>query len=214
MKKRERILLVLAVGVIAVAVADRLVLGPLTGAWQGLNHTMTSRRAELTAARELIKRGDSLREHYRALAEQVTGEAGVQDVGNRESAFLAFLQRCADQADLEIDKEKPTRRARDHQLPGRGRGDDVKRYTETTVSLSFTCSIEPLVRFLAEVGAGEEPVRVCSLRVSSPDPAGQPLEVSLSLSTVALPLVEQSLASGARGVPGPVLVSQARGRNP
>jgi len=223
MKRRERILVILAAGVIALAVADRLVLGPLSGAWHGLSERLTARQAELTAARELIKREDSLRERYRVLVKQVAGGAGAHDVGARESAFLTFLQRCADRAGLEIAKEKPTRRAREHQVSRRNRKNGVKRYTETTVSLSFTCSMEALVRFLAEAGAGGsdgaagEPVRVCSLRISSLDPAGRSLEVSLSLSTVALPLVEdlahrrveESLADGARGTPGAVLVSQA-----
>ena len=219
MKKRERILVIVAAGVIALALADRLVLRPLSGAWQGLSQRLTSRRAELTAARELIKREDSLRERYRVLVEQVAGGAGAHDVGARESAFLAFLQRCADRAGLGIANETPTRRARDHQVPGSDRKNGVKPYTETTVSLSFTCSIEALVRFLAEAGAGEsdgsagEPVRVCSLRISSLDPAGRSLEVSLSLSTVALPLALEP-AEGRRAVASPGLMTQVTGVDP
>jgi len=180
MKRRERLLAILAVAVLALVVADRLVLGPVTTLWKGLNQRLAVRRAELTAARELVSRSEDLRARYQALATSVEEEAGT-----RESTFLAFLHTAAGSAGLEIVSERPARAWHG------GRGPGTLRYAETTVSLTFTCSMEALVRFLYELEVGQEPVRVRQLRVTSLDPAGRALEVSVRLSTVVLPPVEK-----------------------
>lgn len=191
MKRRERILAVVASAVLVLAVVDLLVLGPLAGVWQRLKADLTARRAELVAARELIKRDDALRSRYRRLAARVEGDVGV-----RESRFLAFLRTSAERAGLEIATEKPSRRSH-----GR-RGSGSLRSTESAVGLTFTCSMEALVRFLVELAAGEEAVRVTKLDVTSLDPAGRSLKVSLGLTTLALPAAEEPAPEAAAGRTG------------
>ena len=206
MKRRERLLAVVAGVVVALAVADRLVMGPLVGLWKGQSQRLALSQAELLDARELLKRKDSLLARYHGLTARVEGE-----VGARESQFLAFLHAAAQRAGIEIASEKPTRSwyvwssaSASDQSPGSGPQTGWLRYAETTVSLTFTCSLEALVRFLVECGAGQsdlqtdgpvggaggEAVRVRYLRIASLDPAGKSLEVSLRLSTVLLPALE------------------------
>lgn len=179
MKSRERILALVAGAVLVLAVAELLVLGPLARRWERTKEDLDARQAELAAGRELIKREGQLRTRYQELASRVEGE-----VGARESRFLTFLQEAAERAGLQIASEKPSRRS----YGGRGQGSF--RYTESTVNLTFTCSMDALVRFLAGLGAGEEAVRVRQLEVTSLDPAGRSLKVSLYLTTLALPLTE------------------------
>ena len=179
MKSRERILALVAGAVLVLAVAELLVLGPLARRWQRTKEHLGARRAELAAGRELIKRESQLRARYRELASRVEGA-----VGARESRFLGFLQGAANRAGLQIASEKPSRRS----YGARGQGS--LRYTESTVNLTFTCSMEALERFLAELAGGEEAVRVRQLEVTGLDPAGRSLKVSLYLTTLALPLTE------------------------
>ncbi len=211
MKRRERLLAVLAGVVVVLAVADRLLLGPLTGVWQGQSQRLAFGRAELIDARELLKRKDSLLARYQGLTSRAEGEVGVQ-----ESEFLAFLNTAAGRAGVEIASEKPTRswrvwssKSASQPTPGSGREAGSLRYAETTVSLTFTCSLEALVRLLAELGAAGEAVRVRSLRIASADPAGRSLEVSLRLSTVLLPALERPVV-GSGGATGPDSVSRSR----
>ena len=180
MKRRERILALLAGGVLALALAELLVLGPLAGLWQRTKVELGASRAELAAARELIKREDTLKARYRKLASRVEGE-----VGTREARFLAFLQSAADRAGLKIGSENPRRRSY------RSRGSESLPRTESSVGLAFACSMEALVRFLVELAAGEEAVRVSQLEVTSLDPAGRSLKVSLHLTTLTLPQTEE-----------------------
>lgn len=211
MKRRERLLAVLAGVVVVLAVADRLVMGPLTGVWQGQSQRLAFGQAELIDARELLKRKDSLLARYQGLTTRVEGEVGAQ-----ESDFLAFLHTAAGRAGVEIASEKPTRswrvwssKSASQPTPGSGREVGSLRYAETTVSLTFTCSLEALVRLLAELGAAGEAVRVRSLRIASADPAGRSLEVSLRLSTVLLPSLGGP-AVGSGGATGPDSVSRSR----
>ncbi|MCK4300378.1 MAG: hypothetical protein KAX80_12630, partial [Planctomycetes bacterium] len=90
MKRRERLLAVLAGVVVVLAVADRLLLGPLTGVWQGQSQRLAFGQAELIDARELLKRKDSLLARYQGLTSRAEGEVGAQ-----ESEFLAFLNTAA-----------------------------------------------------------------------------------------------------------------------
>lgn len=217
MKRRERLLAVLAGVVVVLAVADRLLLGPLTGVWQGQSQRLAFGQAELIDARELLKRKDSLLARYQGLTSRAEGEVGAQ-----ESEFLAFLHTAAERAGVEIASEKPTRswrvwssKSASQPTPGSGGEMGSLRYAETTVSLTFTCSLEALVRFLVECAAGEsngsagEAVRVRSLRIASADPAGRSLEVSLRLSTVLLPSLGGP-AVGSGGATAPDSASRSR----
>lgn len=203
-ERRRRVLVLVAVVVVAAAVLDRVVLGPVAGLWRGLSARLSARQAELSAARELIKRAESMRAQYRRLARYVEGEPGT-----RESEFLAFLHAASQRAGVRIASEKPVRNWRG------GRG--AVRYAETTVSLTFTSSLEALVRFLVELAAGEEPVRVRSVRIVGQDPAGRSLEVALRLSTVILPGGSEGTAAGPRrgaGSPGSGSTKPAPGSRP
>ncbi len=211
MRRRERLLAVLAGVVVVLAVADRLLMGPLTGVWQGQSQRLAFGQAELIDARELLKRKDSLLARYHGLTTRVEGEVGAQ-----ESDFLAFLHTAAGRAGVEIASEKPTRswrvwspKSASQRTPGSGRKVGSLRYAETTVTLTFTCSLEALVRLLAELGAAGEAVRVRSLRIASAGPAGRSLEVSLRLSTVLLPALGGP-AVGSGGGTGPDSVSRSR----
>ena len=211
MRRRERLLAVLAGVVVVLAVADRLLMGPLVSVWQGQSQRLAFSQAELIDARELLKRKDSLLARYQGLTTRVEGEVGAQ-----ESDFLAFLHTAAGRAGVKIASEKPTRswrvwssKSASQRTPGSGREVGSLRYAETTVSLTFTCSLEALVRLLAELGAAGEAVRVRSLRIASADPAGRSLEVSLRLSTVLLPALEGP-AVGSGGATGPDSVSRSR----
>ena len=186
-ERRRRVLVLVAVVVVAVAVVDRVVLRPVAGLWRATSARLSARQAELAAARELIKRGDSLRDRYQTLARYVEEEPGT-----RESNFLALLHAAAERAGVEIASEKPVRNWRGGRRPG------SIRHAETVVSLTFTSSLEALVRLLTELAAGGEPVRVRSVRIVSLDPAGRSLEVALRLSTVILPTGRE----GASGGPG------------
>jgi hypothetical protein len=53
--------------------------------------------------------------------------------------------------------------------------------------LTFTSSLEGVVRFLTELAAGQDAVRVRSFTLTAQDSAGQSLQVTLRLSTVILP---------------------------
>ncbi len=179
MKQRERILAVLAVAVLALALGDLVVLGPLAEVWHRTKADLSAARTELSASRELVKREETLRARYGALADRLEG-----DVGSREGRFLTFLQEAADRAGLSIASERPSRRSY-------GEGSKAQlAHTLSTVGLTFTCSVGALEHFLVELAAGEEAVRVKNLEVNSLDPAGSSLKVSLYLTTLTLPETE------------------------
>lgn len=194
MKRREYILALIAGAIVLVAVAQRLVLSPLRGAWQGLAARVSARRAALVSARELLKRADTLQARYRSSAAAVEG-----DPDTRQIAFLAFLQSAAGRAGVRVASEKPTLVWQGQGGRGAGAGGRVVRYGECTVSLNFTSSLEALVHFLTELAAGEEAVRVRSLQVAAQDPGGRSLKVTLRLSVVVLPSEAQRLASAETG---------------
>jgi nucleotide-binding universal stress UspA family protein len=184
MKRREYTLVVVAGAIVAAVVGERLVLSPLVGAWQGLKERVSAQQGALVAAQALVKRADTIQARYRSSARTVEG-----DPDTRAIEFLAFLHAAAGRAGVKVTAEKPS--------PPVWRGQQVRRgsvtdrgvgHAECTVNLTFTSSLEAVVRFLTELAAGEEAVRVLTLTVIAQDPGGQSLGVTLRLSTVILPV--------------------------
>jgi hypothetical protein len=183
MKRREHILALVAGAIVLAAVGQWLVLGPLVRAWQGLKDRVSVQEKALVAAQELVKRAGTLQARYQSSARTVEG-----DPDTRQIEFLAFLQSAAGRAGVKVTQEKPSPPVWRGQAGQRGRGTDRGvRYGECTVSLTFSSSLEAVVRFLTELAAGQEAVRVRSLRLTAQNSAGRSLEVSLRLSTVVLP---------------------------
>jgi hypothetical protein len=181
-KRREYILALIAGAIVLIAVAERLVFSPLGQAWHRLADRVSAQQAALASAEGLLKRADMLRARYRSSAAAAEG-----DPDTRKIDFLTFLQSSAGRAGVRVGTETPTRVAwRGQVSPGAGRSDQGVRYGECTVSLTFSSSMEALVRFLTELAAGKEAVRVRYLSLVGEDPAGRSLKVTLRLSTVVL----------------------------
>jgi len=175
MKQRERKLTIIAAVVAGLLLLDRLLLGPFLGAWESTGVRLRAQRSELAFARQLIRREDTLRARARTVVAPTQVEPGI-----RANDFLGFVHGAAQRSRLTIASEKPSIR-----VYGR-RGGETPVYAESSLSLTFTCSMEELVRFLAELAAGDQPVRVVALQLTGLDPGGRALKVTLALSTVAL----------------------------
>jgi hypothetical protein len=200
-KRREYILALVAGAVVLAAVAERLVLSPLGRAWQGLADHVSTQRAALASAQGLLKRAETLRARYQSSALTLEG-----DPDTRKIDFLMFLQSSAGRAGVRVTSETPALVWRRQAGPGAGRTSAAVGYGECTVSLAFTSSVEALVRFLTELAAGKEAVRVRSLQLTSEDLEGRSLKVTLRLSTVVLP-AEVRRPAGAQAERSPSLVA-------
>ena len=167
---RERVLLHLAVLVLAIAVWYSLLLGPMIERWKEVRVEVTSKELLYQKYMRMAQRESTTRDGYRGLVDRLRMK------GSEEEEMALFLKEIEG---LARDKMRITN-IKPHSAQ------DLDFYKRFNVEIECEGGMGSLVRFIYEAEQSQSMFRVRRLRIQAK--GGQPglLEVSLLLSKLSM----------------------------
>lgn len=166
---RKKWLVIAAVGLVGLFVADRFILSPLTSRWAEHSNRIAGLRAEVAEGQALLERAEQLEQRWEAMVESSL----PSNAGDAEGLVLASVNEWAGAAGVDVVALKP-----------RWRLDSEPPVLECSVS--GTGSIEQVAHFLYALEAGHESLRVEEIALSAEDEAGKALRMDLRFTGISL----------------------------
>jgi hypothetical protein len=170
LKNRQQLLAVVAIGLVAVWIGDRLLFTPLGAAWKDRADQVAKTRKDFVQGTQLLKREQTLETRWQDMA------AGLlsNDVSAAQSQLCGSLYRWAQERRVVITSIKPAWR----------RPEPDHATLECRVEASG--NLGALTQFLYDVERGQIALRVEDVELSSRDDSGQQLTLNLQLSGLVL----------------------------
>lgn len=168
MSRRERILALLVVALIALFAGDQLVLQPLMSRYEQLNLAAADLEDELRRARVLIENRAAVEHRWREM--NTTGLAAAPSAQR-----IAVQQRLTAWAD-DVGFNLAT--------VSTGQTQEREGFDETRFVASGSGSLRAVAGFLAALEHGDYPLRIIESDIASRDETGGDLTLRLTLSTL------------------------------
>jgi hypothetical protein len=168
-KNRQQLLIVLAIGVVALFAADKIIFSPLTNLWK-------SRSKQIAELKIQVNRGTSLMHRDRALRERwdsMRTNALPADRSAAEQQVLHGFDKWAQDSRVTITAVNPQWR-------------DSDDYSTLQCRVEGTGSLEGMRRFVYELEKDPMALRLESIELSSRDAEGQQLSIGLQVSGLVL----------------------------
>ena len=167
--KRERIIAILAVAAVGFLVANKFLVGPVTGKLQELETQKSQLRIELDEAQNLFRKRRVLEKRWKtALSE------GLQNEVEAEIKVGRAINEWSNEARLTLSSVKPERVASD------------KGLKEMTFVVVGTGSLDAVTQFLWKIETATLPIKVKDMQLGSSNESGQSMSVQLRLSALCL----------------------------
>ena len=176
-KNRQQLLVVIALSVVALFALDRIVLTPLTSAWQSRSKNITDLRNRLANGNNLIHRELGLRNHW---AEMQTN-ALPANRSLAEQRVLDAFNRWAQESRLNVTSVSP-------------QWHDQEDYSTLQCRVEATGSLDRVTQFLHKLEKDPMALRLETIELSSRDAEG--LQISLALQVSGLVLSPPAKTSG------------------
>jgi hypothetical protein len=169
-KNRQQILVLLAAAGVALLVADRLVITPLTRAWKERATRIADLKKSVSQGALLLQREQAIRHRW----DRMKTNTLPDNVSAAENEVLKAFERWSQDSRISISAIKP----------------QWKRPAEDYVTLECRAdafgSIEALTRFLYQVEKDPLALKVEAVEITSRDNEGRQLSLALQVSGLVL----------------------------
>jgi hypothetical protein len=172
---RQKLLLIAAGASVALLLLDRLLVSPLTKAWQSRRAEITRLQKSVTGGRSAIERGP----RTRSLWAEMQAQALESDPAKAEQDLITAFDRWGRAGSVELGSIKPQWK--------RGA---TNRYSLLECRVDATGTLSALSRFLFEVERSPLALRVDSVELTARDDNGQRLSLGLLVSGLRLTPLE------------------------
>jgi len=105
LSKRERLILTLCIGIIALSILYAFVLEPFVNMWSGLNSEIESARLKLKKSTEILKRRREIAERYKNLSGYIKPQSGSDE--EEIAQLLSEIEKLANTSNVRITDIKP-----------------------------------------------------------------------------------------------------------
>ncbi|MBE7558286.1 hypothetical protein HS125_04825 [bacterium] len=163
LKRRERVLAVLAIAVLAIWAADQLLIEPLWGLWKARQERLSELSASILHGRSLVDRAAAISERW----QEMRGRSLPADEPAAEQAVLVAVSRWAGTSRLGVSALKP-----------RWREDEGGR-RQIEWNAEAQGDIAQIARFLYELERDSLALRVEELDITARDNRGETLALKL-----------------------------------
>jgi hypothetical protein len=186
MSKRERMIGLVAGGVLGLLALDQILLSPLLARLDAADLRVNEAQIGLADARKLFQGDLQGRRDWNTMA----GESLKLDAPAAESQLLNAVRDWAQAAGLGLTSLKPERNEKE------------QGYQKLTIRATATGSMRQASRFLQSVQSADIPVRVSDIQIASRKEGTDDLTLNLGLSTIYLPPEPAQGAGGGAGTAG------------
>jgi hypothetical protein len=174
-KNRQKLLIVVAVGVVALFALDKIVLTPLTNAWKARSTEISKLREQVKHGQDLQRRESSLRAHW----DGMRTNSLPNNPSLAEQQVLRALDRWSQDSRVSVTSLAPQWKH------------DSEDYMTLQCRVEASGNISAVTRFLYEIEKDPLAVRVDSMEISARDTEGQQLALGLQVSGLVLTQVGQ-----------------------
>ncbi len=170
LSRRERYIVAATVGVLALALANHFVLGPLLDRRSEISAERDTMSARLEQAQSLLSRRGQVEPLWNAMRQSLRSSPA-----EAESQIQHAVLDAAEEAGLALSLLKSERPA------------DKTRLPQIAFQAAGTGSMRAVSRFLWRLETAQVPVRISELQLGSRKEGTDDLSVQLRLSTLCLP---------------------------
>lgn len=182
LSKRERLILIVAIVAVAMLVADKFVVGPMSARRGEMKTHKLELQAELENAQLLFSRQKLMERKWKMLLSD-----GLKNDAEAESKIARALDEWSKDARLTLSSVKPERVASD------------KGLKEMTFVVAGMGSLEAVSRFLWQIETSPMPIKAKDMQIGSTNETGQSMSIQLRLSALSLGTEHDSSNKGTTG---------------
>lgn len=168
-KNRQQILIAVAIAVVALFALDKLVISPLTKAWQDRSKAIAELRNRVANGRSLVGRERGLRNHWTEM--QTNSLPANRSLA--EQKVLDAFNRWAQDSRINITSVSPQWR-------------DQEDYTTLQCRVEGSGSLERITQFLHKMEKDSMALRLETVELSSRDTEGQQISLAMQVSGLVL----------------------------
>ncbi len=169
-KNRQQLLLVLAISVIALFAADKLLLTPLSHLWKGRTNRIAELRKRITDGNQLIRREDRLRLRW----EQMRTNTLPNNPSLAEQQVLNAFDRWSKDSRISVQSISPQWKR------------DADEYMTLQCRVEAAGDIQTLSRFLYELEKDPMALKLDTVEIAARDNEGRQLNLGLQVSGLTL----------------------------
>jgi len=167
--RRQQLLGILAIAVVALLAGDRLLFTPLWQAWKARSARIVQFKKQVTDGTQLLDRESSLRDKWHAMrTNTLSGEVSAV-----ENQLLKAFDRWSQESRIGISSIKPQKRTADD-------------YETMECRVEAFGSLPALSRFLYEIEKDPLGLKVEVVEIAARDTAGEQLTLGLQVSGLYL----------------------------
>ena len=175
-KDRKQFLTIAAVAVVAIFLADRLILTPLGNAWTERNKRINALRAKVADGKPLITRESALRDRW----DQMQTNTFPQNQSLAEQKLLRGFDQWAKDSGIMLTSLNQQWKY------------DSEDYRTLLCRVEAAGNLRAVSRFLYEMERSPAALKLDNLEITSHDAEGQELTVSMQVSGLVLGTEEQA----------------------
>jgi hypothetical protein len=174
-KNRQQMLALAAGAVVALFIADKLIINPLTSSWTERSKQIAALRKKVEDGRGLIRREQSLRQSW----EQMRSNTLPNNQSSAEQQFLkAFDRWCQDSRVTPASISSQWKH-------------DADNFMTVEYRVEATGNLPAVAQFLHDVEKDPMALKLQNVEISSHDNTGQQLALGLQISGLVLTPEEQ-----------------------
>jgi hypothetical protein len=172
---RQQLLAFAAIGIVALFLADKLILAPLSDSWKKRADEITKLRKSNAQGRALMDRDKDLNRRW----SDIRKNSLPLDMSQAEQRVLKSIYTWSSDSRITISSAKPQWK--------RGVSDD---YSTLECRVEASGSLSTIARFLYEVEHSPDALKIDAIEISSRDNAGSQLALGLLVSGLRLAPLE------------------------
>ena len=169
-KNREQLLVIVAIGAIALLAGDRLLLTPLAASWHGRSDEITKMKRSFAQGTQLLQRDKTIQARW----DQMHSRMLSNDVSAAEGQVCSAFYRWAQDRRVGITSVKPLLKR------------PTDEYTTLECRVEASGNLAALAQFLYDVERGQMALRVEDVELGARDDTGQLLSLNLQVSGLVL----------------------------
>ena len=169
-ESRQRLLIIVALALLALLVADRLVFTPLVHSWRARTERIASLRKDVAAGTVLLQREKSLRTRW----SQMRANTLPNNPSSAEQQLLKAVDAWAQESRVSVTGLTPQWKH------------DADEYMTLECRVDAAGDLATLSQFLFDIEKSPSAVKIDSVELTARDNAGQDLALGLRLSGLVL----------------------------
>jgi hypothetical protein len=171
-KNRQHLLVIVALSVLGLFAADKLIIDPLTAAWNARAKRITELRAQVTQGKTLVDRARVIRSRWQSMQNNTL----TNNASAAEQQFFQALERWRQDSRVNIVGTTPQWKS------------DADDYSSYQCRVEASGSLPALSKFLFDVETEPMALKLETVELTARDKEGQQLSLGLQISGLVLTL--------------------------